>query len=514
LGWCYARHEKRTNPYISTVCPAWFIWLVGVSTEEQVQEGYSIRAQEQKLKDFARVKDWSIYKIYADEGISGKNITARPAINEMLADIASGAVKNVVVFKIDRLTRSTADLIYLVDFFNNHDCAFNSLMESIDTLTASGRMFLKIVGIFAEFERENLVERVLLGIERKVHEGYSLCKNIVSYGYTRGIGEKIQVVCEEEAKIVREVFDMYINQGLSLRKIALKMNMLGVPTKTKKSKWEVKTVRNMLTNCNYIGNVRHHITKGVPQYEGEGVHEAIIPVELYEEAQKLILKNSNAGKTKRPKVNNYFSGLLVCSKCGETLCTHHVYDQLKDGTTSCKLRYRCPNRLLQQCDAYEFGKKQFEESFLAYIDDIADLDVGNEIPIQEQAQQENQKTAKNTLFEEKLRLLEAKRKEILSRYVDNEISFEDYDDMKKKLERDKLFIQQELENLRLPDPTDITIQKEDIIQELRENWHYLSEGERRQFLVKFVKKIVVINEKEEGQRHGKVKIIEIVFHES
>ncbi|MDR2515031.1 MAG: recombinase family protein [Christensenellaceae bacterium] len=145
-----------------------------VSTEEQAQEGFSIRAQEQKLKDYARIKDWSIYRIYADEGISGKNITERPAMNQLIADVQSGTVKNVLVFKIDRLTRSTADLIYLVDLFNEYDCAFNSLTESIDTQTASGRMFLKIIGIFAEFERENIIERTKVGIERKVKEGYAI----------------------------------------------------------------------------------------------------------------------------------------------------------------------------------------------------------------------------------------------------------------------------------------------------------------------------------------------------
>ena len=97
---------------------------VRVSTEEQAQEGFSIRAQIQKLKDYARIKEWSVFKIYADEGISGKNVTERPAINEMIADIKAGQVKNVLVFKIDRLTRSTKDLIYLVDLFNDCDCTY------------------------------------------------------------------------------------------------------------------------------------------------------------------------------------------------------------------------------------------------------------------------------------------------------------------------------------------------------------------------------------------------------
>lgn len=106
---------------------------VRVSTEEQAQEGFYIRAQKQKLKEYANVKDWSIYNVYLDEGISGKNITERPAINRMIEDIKSGHVKNVLVFKIDRLTRSTADLVYLIDLFKEYGCSFNSLTESIDT---------------------------------------------------------------------------------------------------------------------------------------------------------------------------------------------------------------------------------------------------------------------------------------------------------------------------------------------------------------------------------------------
>ena len=202
---------------------------VRVSTEEQAKEGFSIRAQEQKLKDYARVKDWSIHKIYIDEGISGKNITDRPQINELIKDIKKGLVKNVLIFKIDRLTRSTADLIYLINLFNDYNCAFNSLCESIDTQTPSGRMFIKIIGIFAEFERENIVERTKLGFERKVKEGYSLCTRTASFGYTRNIGDKVQRINEKEAIIVREVFDMFVNQGMSFLDIAKNLNKRNIP---------------------------------------------------------------------------------------------------------------------------------------------------------------------------------------------------------------------------------------------------------------------------------------------
>jgi len=104
---------------------------IRVSTDEQAREGYSIRAQEEKLRSYAQLKDWHIYSVYADEGISGKDIEGRPAIKQLIADVKSGKITNVLVYKIDRLTRSTKNLIELVELFNNHQCAFNSLIEVI-----------------------------------------------------------------------------------------------------------------------------------------------------------------------------------------------------------------------------------------------------------------------------------------------------------------------------------------------------------------------------------------------
>lgn len=204
---------------------------IRVSTEEQAQEGFSIRGQEEKLKDYTRIKDWSLYDLYIDEGISGKNIKDRPAVNRLIADVKAGRITNVLVYKIDRLTRSTSDLVFLIELFNRYDCSFNSLMESIDTRTASGRMFIKIIGIFAEFERENIIERVKMGRDRKVKEGYSLCSSHASYGYDREPGKKVQTINEEEAAIVREIFEKFVNEGMSLNRIVRFLNLRKIPSK-------------------------------------------------------------------------------------------------------------------------------------------------------------------------------------------------------------------------------------------------------------------------------------------
>jgi len=220
---------------------------VRVSTEEQAQEGFSVRAQIEKLKSYALLKDWDIFDIYADEGISGKNIVDRPAINRLIADIESGKVNNVLVFKVDRLTRNTKNLLELVELFEDCNCSFNSLTESIDTETPSGRMFLKIIGIFAEFERENLATRLRLGFERKVKEGYTLATRFTSYGYIRENGERIQTIHPDEAKIVKEIFSMFVEKNMAMLKIARTLNERKVPTKGN-SLWDATAIKTTLNN--------------------------------------------------------------------------------------------------------------------------------------------------------------------------------------------------------------------------------------------------------------------------
>ena len=196
---------------------------VRVSTEEQAINGFSVRAQIEKLKSYCVIKEWKIFDIYIDEGISGKNINERPSLLKLIDDIKNNNINNVLVYKIDRLTRSTKDLIDLIDLFNNYNCSFNSLTESIDTQSSTGRMFIKIIGIFAEFERETIVERVKFGLERKVKEGYTIANKNISFGYKKNKGQKIQTIDNNNSQIVKEIFELFL-KGHSYSEIAKIIN--------------------------------------------------------------------------------------------------------------------------------------------------------------------------------------------------------------------------------------------------------------------------------------------------
>jgi len=483
---------------------------VRVSTEEQAQEGFSIRAQEQKLKDYARIKDWSIYNIYIDEGISGKNITERPAINNMINDIKDGHVKNVVVFKIDRLTRNTADLIYLIDLFNEYACAFNSLSESIDTQTPSGRMFIKIIGIFAEFERENIAERVRLGHERKVREGYSLCCLHSSYGYDRKKGQKIQTINEEQAVIVRQIYNWFVNDNVSLTGIAKRLNVMNVTTKHGKY-WVPGTVKLLLQNCNYAGKVRYHMNNKEKNFEVDGLHEPIISIELYEQAQERISKMKKITRTKKPRDENYYLGFLFCPKCGNRIDTHGAYHITVDGEKHYRGAYRCSYKNVRGCDFSDMRHSKLESAFIEYVNNIADFDEADEIHQEEQQDRKAKDEQLIHAYSEKLRQLDFREKEILNLYVDGDATFERYRDIKDKIDKEKQEINAEIEKLSSVDDTMPGFSQEDFVLAFKDNWEHLTDVEKRQFLMKFVKRINVSSTKAENKRHWIVAVDSVEF---
>lgn len=228
-----------------------------VSTEEQARDGFSINAQKEKLTKYAAANEWRVVDYYIDDGISGKNIYQRKEIKRLISDVEQGIIKNVLVYKLDRLTRSVKDLIYLIDLFDKYNCSFNSQTEKIDTSNAVGRMFVKIIGIFAEFERENLAERVTLGYEQKTKEGnYTNTFGVFGYDY---INKQGLVVNENESYYVKKIYKWYLLDN-NMSEIARHLTKLNIKTK-RGGKWYQSTIKSILTNPLYIGNIRYGVNK-------------------------------------------------------------------------------------------------------------------------------------------------------------------------------------------------------------------------------------------------------------
>lgn len=467
-----------------------------VSTEEQATEGFSIHAQKDKLTKYANINDWDIVDYYVDDGISGKNLTERPEVLRLIEDVKKGKIKNVLIYKLDRLTRSVKDLIYLIELFDKNNCTFNSQTEKIDTSNAVGRMFVKIIGIFAEFERENLAERVTLGYEQKTREGnYTNCNGVFGYDYIVGKG-KLKIN-KNEAEYVRKIYNWYL-EGESMLKIAKKLKDLNVPTK-RGGHWNQSTIYSILTNPLYIGNVRY----GVGRKNGFEVSgKNIIPIineELFKNVNNLMKKRKKFRMRKYSSDDTYYFRVLKCSLCGSK---YYARQQLQSGKKY--ITYHCKGHNNNSCNAPGFSHIKIENAFINYLDNIKDLEFDKNILKKEKCDINNS-TSK---LKEQINKLNNKKKETIKLFATDEIDYNVFNEIKNVIDEKIEVLNNELNSFNKynnqEDLTNVEVIKEIVIN-LKNNFLHLDNHEKKMFLERFIKEIKVRKE------NNDVIIEEVIF---
>lgn len=496
---------------------------IRVSTEHQVKEGYSVEAQKANLNKFAKNQGWNILDIYADEGISGKNIIDRPQVKRLINDIKHKKIDVVALYKFDRLTRDsrdTEDIIELVQQFGIQ--VFTLSGGVVDVSTATGRFTVRINGAVAQLEREQTIERVKFAFEQKVKEGYTLASSTTCYGYNRKKHEKEQTINEEEAAIVRRIFRLYTKSNKSFTEICNILNTEKVPTKLNGAKrkkrnldeyytinsiWMPKTIRLILTNPTYIGKVRYHIDKE-DGFITDGLHKPIISQELWKEAQDKMAKIKHVSRTNLPKDDVYYCGTLVCGICGHKLTTNRTVRTKKDGSKVTFNGYRCVNREKKLCTCLGVSHKKIENAFLDYIDNIEELTEIDSVEIQDTSDELQELETLN----KSLQQVTAKKKEIMDLFMINNITHEQLQYMTSELDKKSEQLKREIDSLeRIISPKE-KVDKQKIATTIKEHWQYLSNKERLEFLNNFVEEIVVIN-RDKDKKNGKPEIISVKFYE-
>lgn len=215
-----------------------------VSTEEQAKEGISLKHQEAKIEQYAKLHNLDLVKVIVDEGKSGKDLN-REGINEILSLIKKKLVTDIIVYKMDRLTRRTFDLLYLVEeVFKKNEVQFHSITERIDTTTAQGNFFLTIIGAMAQMERDLISERTKAVLQFKIGKG-EYCGS-PGLGFLASTGEsKFLEIDEREQDTIRRIHYLKRYKHLSLGKIAKELNENGVQTK-RGGQWYSGTIKLIL----------------------------------------------------------------------------------------------------------------------------------------------------------------------------------------------------------------------------------------------------------------------------
>ena len=306
---------------------------VRVSTQEQAIDGYSISVQKEKTTQYCAAMSYDIYNTYSDEGFSGKSLV-RPGMEQMISDIKAGRIDIVIVYKLDRLSRHVKDVLELVELFDKYNVKLYSLSENLDLSSPFGRAALKMSATFSELERETIVERMQMGKDARAREGkYTVPGRHSPFGYTHDKENDRLIINEREAEAVRKIFELYINQGYTFRKLY---------SYCKEAFPDLKYFTNEMC-CKPI--IERPMYAGYFRYRGgeliKGTNfEPIISYETFLQAQACVERN----KTKRSVENtpNLLTGLLMCGRCGNRY-VGKVYDRYNiksDGTQTKHYKYR------------------------------------------------------------------------------------------------------------------------------------------------------------------------------
>ncbi len=287
---------------------------IAIYTRKSVEDGLeqefnSLDAQREAGEAYIvsqKANGWvCLPKRYDDGGYTGGNIE-RPALQQLLKDCEAGLVDVIVVYKIDRLSRSICDFSELMKKFDEWNVQFVAVTQEINTATSAGRMMLNILMSFSQYERELISERTKdkMGASRKKGMWVG---GIVVLGYK--VENKKLVVVPEEAEVVRRIFQRYI-EVQSPKLIAAELNRAGVTTKRGR-KWNTAGVYRTLTNHTYVGEVNY-----LGKMICEGEHQSIVGLDVWNRVQAIMQDNNpiKAPMT-RARIESPLRGILKCGNC-------------------------------------------------------------------------------------------------------------------------------------------------------------------------------------------------------
>ncbi len=435
---------------------------IRVSTDAQAEEGYSIDAQKEMLAAYCTSKGIKEYEYYIDGGFTGSNIE-RPEMQRLVEDVKKNKIDAVVVYKLDRLSRSQKDTLYLIeDVFNMHKAEFVSLNESLDTSTPMGRAMLGIMSAFAQLERETIRERTRMGMKERVKSGLWMGGGRIPFGYDydRNLGILVK---NEDSKTVETIYELYL-QGHSAQKIA---DMVGL-------KYDKLAMQILARKTN----------TGVICYNGveyKGKHEPLVSLETYEKVMDMMKERSARRITTS---EHLLQGLLVCGKCGAKM---HYKKWGKNGYKVCCYSQQTSKKHLikdPNCDNLRLWADEIED---IVIKDILSMSWEKMLS---QESPEVEIASPVQLIEQQHVALTAKIKKLYNLYASSsdEILLETIEENKKELERLKKMLDSEKNRSSVTNKFD---EKQNMLKDINVLWYHMTFNERQNVVRNLIEKVVV-----------------------
>jgi len=472
---------------------------IRVSTEDQAREGFSLPEQEKRIRAMCEYKDYEVYKIYKDAGISAKTGNKRPAFEELLQDIKDKKCNTIVVLKLDRLTRSVYDWENILKFLEENNAYLDCANDDINTTNANGKMISRILTSVSQQEIERTSERTKVGLAGAISSGHIPSRTPL--GYKR---ENKKLVVDESTKdIAIRIFKLYHN-GNSYQTIANIYNQEKVLGKTN---WYDSTIFGILQNEVYKGDYVQNKKTNHPTYYYDVV-PPLIEKEFWEECQ--IQKKKNTRSFKRHLTYLYLQKLR-CPKCNRILGGKATTK--KNGTSY--YYYYC-----NDCE-FTIKESQIESSINSIIEELFEYDTVVKQTLLPMIKNKLNNSKDNLTKE--LYIQNQKFERIKKAYANGTFTLEEYEEERKIVETTIQELEMKIKECEVCEELQFT--KEDILikrdidyinrfvypAEYQENtkcWKDLSRDDQADYLMNWIEDMLL------SYDNGKVKVLKINFRNS
>ena len=360
-----------------------------VSTSMQV-DGYSLDAQKDKLHKYADYQDMIIAGEYSDEGKSGKSVEGRPQFQQMLQDIEAGKdnVDFVLVFKLSRFGRNAADVLSSLQRMQDFGVNLICVEDGIDSSKDAGKLMISVLSAVAEIERENILVQTMEGRRQKAREG-KWNGGFAPYGYQLINGELH--IAEDEAEIIRIIYDKFANTTMGIAAIATFLNNSGYKKKLRQNNtidgFSTSFVKGVLDNPVYCGKLafgrrknekipgtrnEYHVVKQNNYMLNDGIHEAIVSEELWDQAHKK-RQETGVGNVKTHSLDHehILSGIIKCPICGSGMYGNVNRKKHPDGGYYRDyFYYACKHRTYVNGHKCTYRKQWSEDKINAAVEEV------------------------------------------------------------------------------------------------------------------------------------------------